>query len=106
MTTRKTRKTRKTMRHTILGATSMVRSVARRIEDEGDEEHTNWELPELAELAHLVEEADAALVAGVRSLRNRHGYSWAQIGAELGVSRQAAQQRFGTACAQVEEAAA
>ena len=76
----------------------MVRSVTRRIEDEGSEDQLNWELPELAELAELVAQADQALLAGVRSLRNKHGYSWAQVGAELGISRQAAQQRFGAAC--------
>jgi len=72
----------------------MVRSVTRRIDNEAAE-GANWELPELAELVELRDAADAALAAGVRSLREGHGYSWAQVGAELGCTRQAAQQRFG-----------
>lgn len=71
----------------------MVRSVARRLaadEDEGE----NWELPELAELVALRNEAEAALAAGVHTLR-RHGMSWADIGRELGCTRQAAHERFG-----------
>jgi len=87
-------KTRKSMRHTIKGAASMVRSVTRRIENEAAE-GDGWELPELVELVELRDAADLALAAGVASLRGTHGYSWAQIGAELGCSRQAAQQRFG-----------
>jgi len=71
----------------------MVRSVTRRIENE-TAEGDNWELPELAELVELRDAADDALRAGVRSLRDAHGYSWAQIGAELGCSRQAAHERF------------
>ena len=35
----------------------------------------------------------AEAVKGLRA----HGYSWAEIGARLGISRQAAQQRWGAA---------
>jgi hypothetical protein len=34
----------------------------------------------------------AEAVSGLRA----HGYSWAEIGLRLGISRQAAQQRWGT----------
>jgi len=37
---------------------------------------------------------DAAMAEAVKGLRNR-GYSWAGIGARPGISRQAAQQRWG-----------
>ncbi|MBN9101466.1 MAG: hypothetical protein J0I49_25665 [Pseudonocardia sp.] len=47
-------------------------------------------LPDLAALAHGV---DAALATAVTGLRAR-GYSWAEIGARLGITRQAAHQRW------------
>ena len=43
-------------------------------------------------LVGLAEEIDAAMAEAVKGLR-AHGYSWAEIGARLGISRQAAQQR-------------
>ena len=46
-------------------------------------------------LALLVGEIDAAMAEAVQGLRAR-GYSWAEIGSRLGISRQAAQQRWGT----------
>lgn len=48
-------------------------------------------LPELATLAAAV---DDALVTAVRGLRAA-GYSWTEIAARLGISRQAAHQRWG-----------
>jgi predicted DNA-binding protein (UPF0278 family) len=42
----------------------------------------------------LAEEIDAAVAEAVKGLR-AHGYSWAEIGSRLGISRQAAQQRWG-----------
>lgn len=83
---------RKTMRHTILGARSMVRSVTKRIANHDQE--TDWDMPELDELIALVADAEAALGAAIAA-RKAIGMSWADIGAELGVTRQAAQQRFG-----------
>jgi hypothetical protein len=49
----------------------------------------------LAECARLVEVAQGALNGAVLAARESHGYSWADVGRVLGVSRQAAQQRFG-----------
>jgi hypothetical protein len=49
----------------------------------------------ITRLAALADETDTAIrhaVTGVRA----HGYSWAEIGARLGVTRQAAQQHWGT----------
>lgn len=47
----------------------------------------------LADLARLAEDVDAALTAAVVGLAER-GYTWADIGAQLGITRQAAHQRF------------
>jgi hypothetical protein len=44
-------------------------------------------------LVGLAQEIDAAMAEAVKGLR-AHGYSWAEIGARLGISRQAAQQRW------------
>jgi hypothetical protein len=48
-------------------------------------------LPELAALAGRVDDAMAAAVTGLRAA----GYSWAEIAARLGITRQAAHQRWG-----------
>jgi hypothetical protein len=42
----------------------------------------------------LAEEIDTAMAEAVKGLHAR-GYSWAEIGSRLGVTRQAAQQRWG-----------
>jgi len=42
----------------------------------------------------LAEDIDTALQHAVNGLR-AHGYSWAEIGSRLGITRQAAQQRWG-----------
>ena len=47
----------------------------------------------IAELAEQREEVDAALVEAVRSARAAHR-SWSEIGAMLGVSKQAAQRKY------------
>ena len=48
----------------------------------------------LADLTQLDHELQQATTAAVQALHN-YGYSWADIAARLGVTRQAAQQRFG-----------
>jgi hypothetical protein len=45
-------------------------------------------------MAALADELDEALRSAVAGLRS-NGYSWAEIGARLNVTRQAAQQRWG-----------
>jgi hypothetical protein len=45
-------------------------------------------------MAALAGDLDAAICRAVTGLRKR-GYSWAEIGARLGITRQAAQQRWG-----------
>jgi hypothetical protein len=49
----------------------------------------------LALMLGLADEIDTAIAEAVRSLRTC-GYSWAEIGSRLGITRQAAQQRWGT----------
>jgi hypothetical protein len=49
-------------------------------------------LASLASLPGLVEEL---LGETVERLRDQHGYAWSDIGRALGITRQAAQQRFG-----------
>ena len=48
----------------------------------------------LPDLAQLFFDLDAALITAVHGLRE-FGYSWEQIASRLGVTRQAAQQRWG-----------
>jgi hypothetical protein len=48
----------------------------------------------LPDLAQLPTDLDAALITAVTGLRG-FGYSWEQIASRLGVTRQAAQQRWG-----------
>jgi hypothetical protein len=43
----------------------------------------------------LADEIDAAIGGAVRGLHAR-GYSWAEIGSRLGITRRATQQRLGT----------
>ena len=47
------------------------------------------------DMARLADDVDAAIRDAITELRARHGYSWADIGLRLGVTRQAAQQRWG-----------
>ncbi len=64
----------------------VLRAYSRRVGD-GDVEA-------LVLLVGLAEEIDAAMAEAVKGLRAR-GYSWGEIGSRLGISRQAAQQRWG-----------
>jgi hypothetical protein len=65
----------------------VLRAYARRVGD-GDVEG-------LVLMVNLAEEIDTAIAEAVKGLR-AFGYSWAEIGTRLGVTRQAAQQRWGT----------
>ena len=53
----------------------------------------NGDVDGLADLLALAGELDRAIDAAVRGLRGA-GYSWGEIASRLGVSRQAAQQRW------------
>jgi hypothetical protein len=55
----------------------------------------NGDVEALTLLVGLADEIDAAMAEAVKGLRGE-GYSWADIGSRLGISRQAAQQRWGT----------
>jgi len=52
------------------------------------------DIESLALMAELADTIDISIRDAVTGLRE-HGYSWAEIGSRLGVSRQAAQQRWG-----------
>lgn len=58
----------------------------------------------LGDAAFLSAQLDAAIKTAIAGLRAR-GYSWADIGRQLGVTRQAAQQRWGTSGCYEEEQA-
>jgi hypothetical protein len=66
----------------------ILRAYSRRIAD-GDVEA-------LIAMTGLAHEIDAAIGQAVTGL-HQFGYSWAEIGARLGITRQAAQQRWGQA---------
>jgi hypothetical protein len=53
----------------------------------------------ITDMAQLSGDLDNAIRLAVNGLRSR-GYSWAEIGTRLGVTRQAAQQRWGSAAQQ------
>ena len=67
-------------------ARRVLRAYARRVGD-GD-------VVALALMFGLAEEIDIAIAEAVTGLRG-YGYSWAEIGSRLGITRQAAQQRWG-----------
>lgn len=47
------------------------------------------------DMIRLSSDLDAAIRDAIAELRSKQGYSWADIGLRLGVTRQAAQQRWG-----------
>jgi hypothetical protein len=53
------------------------------------------DIDSIYDMARLADDVDAAIRDAITELRARHGYSWADIGLRLGVTRQAAQQRWG-----------
>ena len=53
----------------------------------------------LAQLVTLLDQTMAQLPEAVQLMRERHGYSWTEIGNALGVTRQSAWERFGKAVA-------
>lgn len=65
----------------------LLRAHGRRVAD-GDPD-------DLAELLALVPLLDEIIRDAVAGQRERHGFSWAEIGRAAGTSRQAAQQRWG-----------
>jgi hypothetical protein len=65
----------------------VIRAYTRRV--------TAGDIDALTDMARLADELDIATAHAVTGLRTRHGYSWADIAARLGITRQAAQQRWG-----------
>jgi hypothetical protein len=66
----------------------ILASYGRRIGHTGD-------VDALADLVALGEDIETAVQHAITALRG-HGYSWAEIAIRLGITRQAAQQRWGT----------
>jgi hypothetical protein len=66
---------------------SVLRAYARRVGD--------VDVEGLVLMADLADEIDAAIAEAVKGLRTC-GCSWTEIGSRLGITRQAAQQRWGT----------
>ena len=70
----------------------MVRAYGRRLADADP--------TDLAAAIQLQDELSNAIGQAVAAMRDTHGYSWADVAAELGVTRQAAFQRYGRYCTQ------
>jgi hypothetical protein len=49
----------------------------------------------ITDMANLADHLDTAIRDAIGGLRQDHGYSWADIAARLGITRQGAQQRWG-----------
>ncbi len=69
-------------------ARRVLRAYARRV--------ATGDVEALTLMTDLAEEIDSAIGQAVKGLR-AFGYSWAEIGSRLGITRQAAQQRWGRA---------
>jgi hypothetical protein len=67
-------------------ARRVLRAYARRI--------ATGDIEALTLMTDLADEIDSAITQAVTGLRES-GYSWAEIGSRLGITRQAAQQRWG-----------
>lgn len=65
----------------------MVKGLGRRIAD-GDP-------ADLADAIRLQRELDSVIREAVAGMREQAGFSWQQLADELGVSKQAAQQKYG-----------
>jgi hypothetical protein len=68
--------------------TRALRAYSRRI--------ASGDIDALTAMATLATDLDHAMTEAITELRAQHGYSWAEIGTRLGITRQAAQQRWGT----------
>lgn len=64
----------------------VIRAYSRRV--------ATGDIDAITDLAATADQIDDAIRAAITGLRI-HGYSWAEIAARLGVTRQAAQQRWG-----------
>ncbi|WP_408898635.1 RNA polymerase subunit sigma-70 [Nocardioides sp. R1-1] len=68
-------------------ARRIVRAAGKRVGD--------GEPVDLAALVAVRVELEEVEVRAVQAMRERYGWSWFEIGRELGITRQAAQQRYG-----------
>lgn len=94
---RRRRRPRKTARHTIAGARSMLKGIGLRISTEMAAADQDSDAPfellaDLAGLHEVIADQEAVLVRAMRS--EPHNYSWAEIGALVGVTGEAARKRW------------
>lgn len=85
----------KSVEHTLEAATAMLRGLAARRRRPDAGLNDDFDLAHLALLLEHLETAQAALDAAVTDLAAGKGYTWGEIGRTLGVTRQAARQRWG-----------
>jgi len=71
---------------------AMVRRVVRAL----NRRVANGDVEGLRTLVGLTEFIQGMVAATVLELHERHGYTWEQIGRSMGMTRQAAQQRWGS----------
>ena len=64
-----------------------IRAYSRRI--------ASGDIDALTGMVNLSTDLDEAMADAITALRARHGYSWTDIGQALGITRQAAQKRWG-----------
>lgn len=86
LTVKRPRRQRETSEYASF-ARRAVRAYSRRVGQVGD-------IESLAGMLALSKDLDEAIALAVKDLRKEHGYSWADIAARLGVTRQACQQRW------------
>lgn len=79
-------------------------SFARRILAAAGTRVADGDTVDLAGLVAIRRDMEAVEIAAVAKMRERHGYSWAEIGRDLGMTKQAAQQKYGPKIAALAEA--
>lgn len=82
-----------TLRHHQRKLNEIVRLACEDVESAGL--HSTADPEAFAQVVEMLTAAVASLTDACETLRSRDGYSWADIARPLGVTRSAAQQRFG-----------
>lgn len=87
----------KSVEHTLEAVTAIVRGLGRRRRRPDAGANDDLDLAELDQLLALRSAVDAEIDQAVTDLATVKGYTWGEIGRHLGVTRQAARQRWGAA---------
>ncbi len=88
-------KTRKKRERRPLEATEFAAMMRRMLAAHG-RRVADADMEDLAELIALGDELEAVIAKTVRDARERHGWSWADIGRAAGIERQSAHKKWGT----------